>query len=473
VTGVQFAGILIGAALLVLGCACVLASMLRPRRGGRVLLAFGVSVGLYGTRLLALQAPVQTTIGGPGLRWAYLVLFITYVINVPLAYFVESVIGPGWKNSSRWSSRAVLAFAIGAILIELLLERPGLAARSNRWLVLTLVSITVANIIHVSASGRARTMLTDRVVLLGAAIFALFVINENVGKPVLSGTNVEPIGLLAFVLCLGYAVVRSVFLEETEFAVIQRELETARRIQMSLLPQRIPRNAGLDIAVRFVPMTAVAGDIYDVVQLGPSCIGILVADVSGHGVPAALVASMVKVAFSAQGDHAHDPAQVLSSMNQILCRHLEHAYVTAVYAVVDTDRQTITIANAGHPQALVHLRGQTALVEQGHGVMLGFFPDATYTNSDIVSFAPGDRLLLYSDGVLEARNHAGHFFDGQRVARWLSEVEHNTAEQLAETAFGELTRWTGGRFDDDVTFVIAEHPASRTSGSAQDSTRDF
>jgi phosphoserine phosphatase RsbU/P len=350
----------------------------------------------------------------------------------------------------------VIVFAIAAILVELALARPGAAAASNQWLVLIFMSIALGNVFHASTIGRARTFFTERVVVLGGAILALFVVNENVGQLLLPGTNVEPIGMLFFLVCLGYAVVRSVFRAETEFAGVQRELETARRIQSSLLPRHIPRHSGLDIAVRFVPMTAVAGDIYDFIELGPCRLGILVADVSGHGIPAALVASMVKVAFSAQVEQADDPARVLASMNQVLCRHLEHAYVTAVYAVVNTDRQTITVANAGHPPALLHSRGQTSRVHN-HGVILGFFPDAEYTNTEVALFAPGDRLLLYSDGVLEARDRAGQFFDDDRVARWLSNIEQTSAEQFATVALAELTQWTGGPFDDDVTFVVAEH----------------
>ena len=455
-TGGELAGILIGATLLVVGCASVLASTLRPRRGTRILLAFGLSSAFYGTRMLALQAPVRAAIGETWFPWRYFIAFVTYLINVPFTYFLEGIIGPGWRNSTRWVSRAVIAFAIAAILVDLALARPGAASASNRWLVLILISIALGNVFHVSTIGRAHTVLTDRIVVLSAVICAVFIVNENMGQLVLPGTNVEPIGILFFVLCLGYTVVASVFRAETEFAGVQRELETARRIQSSLLPRQIPKHADLDIAVRFVPMTAVAGDIYDFVQIEPSCLGILVADVSGHGIPAALVASMVKVAFSAQVDHADDPAKVLASMNQILCRHLEHAYVTAVYAVLNTDRQTITIANAGHPPALLHRRDGTSLVQHDHGVMLGFFPDAEYTNTVVAPFASGDRLLLYSDGVLEARDRAGEFFDGDRVARWLSDIEHTSAEQFAEAALRELTQWTGGGFDDDVTFVFAE-----------------
>jgi hypothetical protein len=456
VTGGELAGIVIGATLLSIGSASVVAWSLPPRRGKGILAAFGLSVGLYGARLLAEQLPVRETLGASRFPWRYFIAVLTYLINVPLTYSVEAIIGPGWRNSIRWISRLLIAFAIAAIVIDAALGRPGAANPANSWLVLTLVTIAIGNALYSSRIGRARTVLSERIVVLGAAVFAVLIINENLGEPVVRGTNIEPLGMLFFVVCLGYAVVRSVFRAENDFAAVQRELQTARRIQLSLLPRQIPKHPGLDIAARFVPVTAVAGDIYDVIQLGPSSIGIHVADVSGHGIPAALVASMVKVAFSAQADHADDPARVLAAMNQILCRHLEHAYVTAVYAVVNTDRQTIVVANAGHPPALLHGRAGTSRIAHDHGVMLGFFPDATYSNTEIAGFGPADRLLLYSDGVPEARDGSGEFFDGDRVAHWLSSITHASAEQFAETALAELTGWTGGGFEDDVTFVIAQ-----------------
>ena len=456
-TGGELAGTLIGAGLAVLGCAAALASLLRPRRGIHLLLAFGLTSGLYGIRLLAFQAPVRAAFGDTWVPWPYLIACVTYLINIPLVYFVEGIIGPGWKNSTRWVRRAVIAFAVAAILIDLAWARPGAATAANSWLVLILVSIALGHGLYAWRFARVQTVLTDRIVVLGAAVFAAFIINENVGQPVVPGTNIEPIGMLVFVLCLGYAVLLMVFRSEAEFAGVQRELDTARRIQTSLLPRQLPRLSNLDVAVRFVPMTAVAGDFYDFVDLGPSRLGILVADVSGHGIPAALVASMVKVAFSAQEGHADDPARVLAAMNQILCRHLEGAYVTAVYAVVDTERQTLIVANAGHPPALIHRRGETSVVAHDDGMMLGLFPDAKYTNTVVAAFCPGDRLLLYSDGVLEARDRAGHFFDGDRTARWLSDIDHASAEQFAQAALTELTQWAGSRFEDDVTFVITQH----------------
>jgi sigma-B regulation protein RsbU (phosphoserine phosphatase) len=455
VTGEELAGILVGAALLVVGFASAVASTMRPWRSSRILLSFGLAVGMYGARLVASQGPVRTTIGEDRIPWGYVVAFVTYLINIPLTVLVAAIIGPGWRSSTRWVAYAAAAFAIIAIVVDLALARPRAASPANSWLVLIMMSIALVNILHASRVRRAPTIFTERPVVIGALVFAAFVINENVGQPVMRGTNIEPIGMLVFVLSLGYALVRSLVRAETEFAAVQRELDTARRIQSSLLPRKIPEQSGLDIAVRFVPMTAVAGDIYDFVRIGPSSIGILVADVSGHGVPAALVASMVKVAFSAHADRAGDPAEVLTSMNHVLCRHLEHAYVTAVYAVVNTERQTVTIASAGHPPALLRRAHHTSPVHQNGGVMLGVFPEATYTNTEIAPFGAGDRLLLYSDGVLEARDRAGQFFDGERVARWLSDNQHTSAEQFADAAFRELTLWTGGGFEDDVTFVIA------------------
>jgi sigma-B regulation protein RsbU (phosphoserine phosphatase) len=455
-TGSELAGVLIGATLLVLGCASVLASILWPRQSTRVLLAFGLALGVYGIRLLAEQRSVRSPIPLATVQWRYLIAFLTYLVNLPLAFFLGGIIGPGWRNTTRSVEYMVAAFAVVAIGTDIVLGRPGSAMPANSWLVLILITVAVGNVLLFPSTPHRHTVLTERIVVAGALIFAVFVINENVGRAVLPDTNIEPVGMLVFVTCLAYAVVRAAFRSEAKFAGVQRELETARQIQLSLLPRTIPAHPGLDIAVRFVPMTAVAGDIYDVVPVGSDSIGLLVADVSGHGIPAALVASMVKVAFAAEAARTDDPAAILTGMNQTLCRHLEHAYVTAVYAVVNTERQTLTIATAGHPPPLLHRQGETSSLTCEHGVMLGVFPDAQYANLEVLPFAPGDRLLLYSDGVIEASDRAGEFFDTDRVARWLSDIPHESADRFAETAFEELTRWKGGAFEDDVTFVIAE-----------------
>jgi sigma-B regulation protein RsbU (phosphoserine phosphatase) len=454
----QLAAIAIGVTLLALGCVSIAAAALRLRRSSMTLVTFGFWCAMYGARLLASQPAVRATLGGAPAHWQTFGWVVTYTINVPITIFAASLIGAGWRRSTWWLVAGVSVFAMIGIASDLVSGKPGSASAVNSSVVLTALNIGLANIIYLAVDRGMRTPLTDPIVMIGGLVFVLFVVNENLGEVAMRGVNIEPIGVLVFILCLGYAVGRSVFRAEAEFVSVQRELDIARRIQLSLLPARIPTPSGLDVAVRYVPAAAVAGDFYDFVEIGPSCVGILVADVMGHGIPAALVASMAKLAFSLQVGRARDPAAVLTSMNEILCGHLEGSYVTAVYAVVDTEMRRVTLANAGHPPPLLQRRGASgAHVEREHGLMLGVLPAAEYANVHVDRFEAGDRLLLYSDGVLEARNRAGEFFDGERVARWLSNFEVTTANRFADAALDELTRWRDrGQFEDDVTFVVAE-----------------
>src|SRR5260370_23974341 len=130
-------------------------------------------------------------------------------------------------------------------------------------------------------------------------------------------------------------------------------MEAARRIQSAILPRRVPQVDGLDIAVSYLPMTSVAGDFYDFLIVDEHRLGILVADVAGHGVPAALIASMVKVAITAQAAHAHDPGLVLSGLNQVLCSQMSGQFVTAAYVFVDSSARVARYAAAGHPPLLL------------------------------------------------------------------------------------------------------------------------
>src|SRR3954453_827683 len=175
-----------------------------------------------------------------------------------------------------------------------------------------------------------------------------------------------------------------------QLLTIQKELETARLIQLSILPENVPQIDGLDIAARYIPMTSVAGDFYDFIGVDKKHIGILVADVSGHGMPAALIASMLKIALAAESSHAAHPEQVLLGLNHALCGKFQHHYVTAAYAYFDMEKGTLTYAGAGHPPLLVwgpSREGVQDLIE--NGLFLGKFDFATYTSIEL-SLAPDD-----------------------------------------------------------------------------------
>jgi serine phosphatase RsbU (regulator of sigma subunit) len=245
-----------------------------------------------------------------------------------------------------------------------------------------------------------------------------------------------------------------------QLAAIRGELETARRIQLSILPREIPAMPDLDIAARYLPMSAVAGDYYDFFVLDEKRLGVLMADVSGHGMPAALIASMLKIAFAAQAAHAGDPARVLAGLNQALCGKFESHYVTATYALIDTEARTLLYAGAGHPPLLLReaSSGKTRTVLE-NGLFLGYFPEAAYAAVQ-ASFQPGDWVLFYTDGITEATDASEEQFGEARLKAFMDGHPDGTAGQFAEALLGKLSQWSGradGREPDDDATLLAVH----------------
>jgi serine phosphatase RsbU (regulator of sigma subunit) len=200
-------------------------------------------------------------------------------------------------------------------------------------------------------------------------------------------------------------------------------------------------------------MAEVAGDFYDFLQVDNRHVGILIADVSGHGVPAALVASMVKVGIAAQNEHANDPARVLAGLNSILLGKLQAQFVTAAYLYLDLDAGIGRYSAAGHPP-LMHYTSADQMVHDvvENGLILGIMPVATY-ETRILSIAKGDRFLLYTDGVVEAARD-GEEFGAERVKRILAQPV--PADQLCGLLDREVSSWTRGVASDDITIVAVE-----------------
>jgi serine phosphatase RsbU (regulator of sigma subunit) len=241
-------------------------------------------------------------------------------------------------------------------------------------------------------------------------------------------------------------------------AAIQHELEMARKIQLSILPREVPRIEGLEVAARYVPMTSVAGDFYDFIPVDEKRFGALVADVSGHGVPAALVASMLKIALAAQTPHASDPARVLAGLNQALCGKFETHFVTAAYLFVDMEKGTIDYAGAGHPPLVLYGKSTgTARAVQENGLFLGMFPHAKYKAVQ-VSIAPGDRCAVYTDGISEARNPAQEEYGTERIQALLEASPDLPSREFADRALEAVSGWTrrseAEGHDDDITLLV-------------------
>jgi sigma-B regulation protein RsbU (phosphoserine phosphatase) len=244
---------------------------------------------------------------------------------------------------------------------------------------------------------------------------------------------------------------------EIQLLTIQREMDKARQIQLSILPSQIPSIQHLDIAARYIPMTSVAGDFYDFIVIDQKRTGILVADVSGHGMPAALISSMLKIALAGQTPRASDPARVLDGLNQALCGKFEGHFVTAAYILIDTEKRNLSYAGAGHPPLVMrdHSAGETGEFTE-NGLFLGFFPEATYTELEL-PFKEGDWVVLYTDGVPETTSPSDEQFGIGRLKHYLQTNHELQADQFVDRFLDELSIYSGSAFgrepEDDITFL--------------------
>ena len=218
----------------------------------------------------------------------------------------------------------------------------------------------------------------------------------------------------------------------------------------------MPLVSGLTIAARYQPMTAVAGDFYDFLELDARRLGILIADVSGHGVPAALIASMVKVALAAQRDRADRPSAVLAGMNDVLCGQLAGQYAMAAYLYVDTGSRLIRYGAAGHPPMLRSMRGAGLVQEvEQNGLILGFAEQQPYGDVE-EPLRCNDRFLLYTDGMIEASNAADDFLGIERLKEIVAAAEAAGSRSPGGDAGNGGRPMVREHARDDLTLVVVD-----------------
>jgi sigma-B regulation protein RsbU (phosphoserine phosphatase) len=413
----------------------------RLRRGANAtaLLWFGVFSALYGMRLIA-DSALPLLLGASTLHMQFAEAWITAVIPIPGWLMARSLIGEGWRRSLRWQIVVFAVFAPIYIVYGLVTGVPdGLEAVNNAVVVIGGINLLV-NLFHT----RRQHTRELRVVLAGSAVFMLFALLNNLAALTQHHVDETP-GFVIFVGCLGYASVRMFARGERERVALEGELATAREIQRSILPSTMPSIEGLRFAARYEPASSVAGDLYDFVP-ADSGIGLIVADVAGHGVPAALIASMMKVAVSSHARLADDPASLLRELNATLRRDVRRNFVTATYLFFE--RGSVVVSNAGHPPPVL-VRGDAVRELGPHGVLLGRFAVAAYA-CERVALHAGDRIAAFTDGIIEARNAREEAFGEERLHALLR------SGASADAVVEAVLRWRVGDDADDLTIVIVE-----------------
>ena len=250
---------------------------------------------------------------------------------------------------------------------------------------------------------------------------------------------------------------------ERQLVAINSELEMARQIQLSILPSETPHLRGLDIEARYLPMSSVAGDFYDFLVVDEKHVGVLIADVSGHGLPSALIASMLQTALAAQALVADDPVKVLLGLNKALCGKFQSHYVTAAYLFLDMETMTVNYAGAAHPPLLLwksRARRADEVIE--NGLMLGPFSDSTYSNI-CFQIEEGDRILLITDGIVEAKDSSDQEFGMGRLRELMESRHALPTDRFADAVLHALSTWSenaiGAYQSDDITLLAIDFKA--------------
>jgi sigma-B regulation protein RsbU (phosphoserine phosphatase) len=452
--------------LLTIGLTALAVFFLRRRSTNFALLYFSIFVVLYAVRMFVREGPLLAAFAIPLSLSNHIERFVTYTIVIPsLLVFLQDV-DPRRKILFRITLAVQIVFAAIAIPADFLHIAPHSFDVANSILVLVFWLILVVFLFVIRPPGRLPLDL--RVVAWGLAIFGIFVLHANlVGLRIIPGENLEPIGFLFFVCSLGYLVAHRISAREESLVSIQKELEIAQRIQSSILPREVPQLAGIEIAARYLPMSAVAGDFYDFLPVDSQHLGVLVADVTGHGVPAALIASMLKVAFAGQAAHASDPACVLTGLNQALCGKFEEHFVTAAYLYIDLEAKILRYAGAGHPPILVSARSNAPSNAVEHnGLFLGMFPAAEYSYLEIPLHI-GGRCLVYTDGLPESHNASDEEFGLARFKQFLDTNASLPASTLADKLLSQIAQWSnralGHQQEDDMTLLVFDFTAQASS----------
>ena len=239
-----------------------------------------------------------------------------------------------------------------------------------------------------------------------------------------------------------------------------KELKLASILQKSLIPSHFPADDQFQFALHFEPTGFVGGDYYDIIDLGDNKKGIILADVSGHGVSSAFIAAMFKISFMNLAAGGLSPAGLMDKLNKEYCSLIQTGdFVTAFYAIFDPVNSTIVYSGAGHPKPLLFHR-KTGAVEflQSDGFFIGMFEGSTYKDRT-VEFTGGDRYLVYTDGIIEAYSEEQMDIFGEK--RLLSSFEmcsNKSCDIMIKSIIHDVKRFMRkSKFYDDLAMVAVEN----------------
>lgn len=242
--------------------------------------------------------------------------------------------------------------------------------------------------------------------------------------------------------------------ETIEAEEIEKQVRLAADVQQRMIPQAAPKLPKVDFASVYVPCYTLGGDFYDFIPLPDDNVGLVMADVSGKGVPASLIMASVRAALRAHVDNTYYLYEVIRRVNLMLCRDTRpEEFVTLFYGVLDARNRRLTYCNAGHPPGLLR-RGGSLIELASDNMVLGVNPDEQYKQA-VIDLKTDDVLLLYTDGLTDAANFKGERFGRQRLNDAFQNAER--AETVAQSILWDLRKFVGlSKATDDVTMIVTK-----------------
>ncbi len=236
---------------------------------------------------------------------------------------------------------------------------------------------------------------------------------------------------------------------------LERELQVAAEIQLSILPDELPKVKGFNFGARILPARQVGGDFYDVFQLDRNRMGVLIGDVADKGVPSALFMARAHALIMAEADIGLTPGEVMGLVNRHITRLQKSTqFVTVLYGILDLNTGEFSYARAGHEPPLILMPdGRVERVPHSPGMAIGLWESITL-DERMIELAPGSTLLLFTDGMTDCRDPDGEAFGIERIKQTLCYYTHLTAQQACDELLDTLKRYQdGAKQDDDVTLV--------------------
>jgi sigma-B regulation protein RsbU (phosphoserine phosphatase) len=462
-TARQLARVALGFVLASAGAASLVLAALYRGTSIATLVAFGLFSVSYGSLILFQVPLLGALLGVSAPTLAFMIYSVSYTVPGLGMLYAEQIRGRGWLSLVRrfWQVGLPLAAVLAAH--DVIVGRPGASFAVYQVYLVAALLVLLPHVIVFQHRDRVERVTRT----IGTGLLAVTLLVDVLSRLLSWRGGFDTFGIACFVLAQGVVTARRFFADQRELAAVEHELETAWTIQSAILPRELPRLEGLRVAVRYLPARTVAGDLYDFQRVDATHLGVLVADVAGHGVSAALIASMTTVAFASQKPHAADTARTLAEMNRVLCGYFDSRYITAAYVFIDAGRHCLRYSVAGHPPPLMWRPASGRIEKLAEGsIVLGVLENAVYHSTE-VPFAPGDRLILLTDGLLETQNRSGDWFGDAELDRAIRDYAAEPAERFCDALLAHLTRWSGAsedaadsaserRFKDDLTLIVVD-----------------